>query len=134
MNEELTAKEVLEIIQRMCEERSAVCDFGLFKAKINAHTNGRTSAEEALEICKEWKADHMPIETEWVYICRIIEDFDNKKQCVHEAQIEADMPFADYDQYERGAEEILKQYCRNHEGNFFAVVERLCRKAVRQCI
>ena len=130
MNEELTAKEVLELIYRMCEEQSGVCDFGLFKAKPNMHTDGRASTEEALEICKKWKANHAPIETEWVHICRIIEDVGESKRCVYEEEIDEDeiLPF---DTYDRIAEEILKRYMRKHEGNFFATVERLCRRVVR---
>lgn len=127
MNEELTAKEVFEIIQGMCEERSGVCDFGLFKAKPNVHTDGRTSAEEALEICKKWKAGHTPLEVEWVYICRIIEDTGNEKRCVYEKDIDKGeiLPFGLYGSI---AEEILKEYCKSREGYFFATVERICRK------
>lgn len=130
MSEELTAKEVLEIIYRMCEERSEVCDFGLFKAKSNTYNDDKVSAEEALEICKKWKVNHAPIEAEWVHVCRIIEDKGDYKRCVYEEEIDEDeiLPF---DTYDRIAEEILKRYMRKHEGNFFAVVERLCRRVVR---
>lgn len=128
MNEELTAKEVLQIIREICEssnckecpfdaimERSELCRYGIAK-----------HADEVIEICKKWKSDHTEFKTEWVHVCRIIEDTGNSKRCVYEQEIGEDeiLPFGAYDAI---VERTLKEYIKKHEGNFFAVVDRLCR-------
>lgn len=63
-------------------------------------------------------------------LCRIVEDKGCSKRCVYEQEFDEDeaLPF---DTYDAVAEKILKEYMEKHEGNFFAVVERLCRKVVR---
>lgn len=125
MNEELTAKEALQIMAEICEESSCnTCplNFGHNTCRdgIAKHT------DKTIEICKKWKVNHAEIETEWVHACRIIEDLGDSKRCVYEQDIEEDdvLPFSLYDEI---AEKILKKYCKNHEGNFFATVEWLCR-------
>ena len=74
--------------------------------------------DEAVKIAKQWKADHekKPIETEFIYIVRIIED----KQCVHEEEIVGESE-------DEAQERVLKKYCEDHEGKFYAVAERICR-------
>lgn len=74
--------------------------------------------EEIVKILKQWKADHekKPIETEFIYIVRIIED----KQCVHEEEIVGESE-------DEAQERVLKKYCEDHEGKFYAVAERICR-------
>lgn len=65
MNEELTAKEVLQITWEICAssnckecpfdtimERSELCRYGIAK-----------HADEVIEICKKWKSDHAEIKT-----------------------------------------------------------------------
>lgn len=132
MNEELTAKEALQITARICEENTCnTCPFVSFKGKGNSCRDGVAEhADEVIEICKHWKANHVPFETEWVHICRIIKDAGHKKECVYEEEIDEDeiLPFSTYDGI---AEKMLKEYCANHNGNFFATVERICRKVVK---
>lgn len=74
--------------------------------------------EEIVKILKQWKADHekKPIETEFVYIVRIIEN----KQCVHEEEMVEEPE-------DEACERVLKKYCEDHEGKFYAVAERICR-------
>ena len=63
------------------------------------------------------------LETEWVYVVRIIKVYDNgKKECVHE--VVCNIEFSDMDKV---AEAELKHYCSEHEGNFFATLEHICR-------
>lgn len=134
MSEELTAKEALQITAEICKENACnTCPFTFLKGSGNSCRSGiAENADKTIEICKEWKVNHAEIETEWVHVCRVIEDTGNSKRCVYEKDIDEDeiLPF---DTYDKIAEDILKEYIRNHEGNFFAVVERICRKAVRQC-
>lgn len=74
--------------------------------------------EEIVKILKQWKADHekKPIETEFIYIVRIIED----KKCVHEEEMVGESE-------DEAQERVLKKYCEDHEGKFYAVAERICR-------
>lgn len=68
------------------------------------------------------------IKTKWVSVCRIIEVMDDKlnKVCVYEEDIEPYNGYAD-------AEKVLKRYCKEHTGEFIAVMERVCRvKAVEE--
>lgn len=129
MNESLTAKEVLQITDDICKENLCnTCPLDFSHPTCRGGIAKR--ADEAVEICKKWKANHAEVETEWVHVCRIIKDTGHKKECVYEEDIDEDeiLPFGLYDSI---AEKILKEYCKKHEGNFFVTVERICRKAVR---
>lgn len=77
-----------------------------------------SAEEEIVKILKQWKADHekKPIETEFIYIVRIIED----KKCVHEEEMVGESE-------DEAQERVLKKYCEDHEGKFYAVAERICR-------
>lgn len=58
---------------------------------------------------------------EWVDVCRIIKVHDNgKKECVEEIPVLKSVS-------EGFAEWQLKEYCKEHEGDYIAVVERVCR-------
>lgn len=132
MNEELTAKEVLQITAEICKENSCItCPFASLKGSDGTCRNGIAEhTDEVIEMCKKWKANHAETKTEWVHVCRIIEDKGCSKRCVYEEEIDEDeiLPFGAYDAI---AERTLKEYMKKHEGNFFAVVERLCRRVVR---
>lgn len=131
MSEELTAKEVLQITEEICKENTCnTCPFAFLKGSGNSCRSGiAENADKTIEICKEWKANHTPIEVEWVHVCRIIKNTGRKKVCVYEEEIDEDeiLPFGAYDAI---AERTLKEYMKKHKGNFFAVIERLCRKVV----
>lgn len=79
--------------------------------------------EDTLLRLKQWKADHekKPIETEFVNAVRVIEDAGDTKRCVYEEEI----------RYEEDLEEaqvrVLKEYCEDRKGKFYAVAERICR-------
>ncbi len=126
---ELSAKEVLEIMGEICRESCCEeCplrpnDYCLIdKSKIG------TFCDDAIDICTKWREDHpkkkkKELETEWVYVVRIIKVHDNgKKDCVHE--VVCNIEFSDMNKV---AEAELKHYCSEHEGNFFATLEHICR-------
>ena len=75
-----------------------------------------------MEVIKQWKVDHekKPIETEFVYIVRVIEDIGDKKRCVHEEEIDGEFT-------SDACERVLKECYKNHDGTFFTVVEKICR-------
>lgn len=126
---ELSAKEVLEILGEICRESCCEeCplkpnDYCLIdKSKIG------TFCDDVISICTKWREEHpkeekKELETEWVYVVRIIKVHDNgKKECVHEAPILIEMS-----DLNKVAEAELKHYASEHKGNFFATLEHICR-------
>lgn len=90
----------------------------------------KATIEQVIDMCEQWKADHekKEPEIEWVNVCRIIEiQSNNFKKCVYEEDITGLPDTAHYSAVEDKAQEILKKYIFEHEGNYFAIVERVCR-------
>lgn len=123
---ELLAKEVLETMKEIClgfEE----CNRCPLRSNC-AITDVLFDADNIIDICTKWREEHpkeekKELETEWVYVVRIIKVHDNgKKECVHE--VVCNIEFSDMDKV---AEAELKHYCSEHEGNFFATLEHICR-------
>lgn len=118
--EELTAEELVKIISNICEAHNecSKCPILEVKGEDYCMIGIGKNADKTLKIAKQWKADHekKPIETEFIYIVRIIED----KQCVHEEEIVGESE-------DEAQERVLKKYCEDHEGKFYAVAERICR-------
>lgn len=119
--EEMSAEEAIRIQAEMC--RSTMCKYcAIDKLRYDSHYECREfrskNPDKVIEILKQWKKDHekKPIETEFIYIVRIIED----KQCVHEEEIAGESE-------DEAQERVLKKYCEDHEGKFYGVVERICR-------
>ena len=90
--------------------------------------------EEANRRIESWKAEHekKEPEIETVDICRIIEiQPDGKKRCVHEEDISDGELMYSGDAVEN-CRYILKNYCKEHDGEFIAVHEVVSRvKAVK---
>lgn len=78
--------------------------------------------EEVVEILKQWKADHekKPIETKWVWYVKIIEA--DTHLLKHEEMLKTDFSIP----MDRRKEEILKKYCAEHDGKYYAISERRC--------
>lgn len=120
--EEMSAEEALKTYAEICSTYHFCdgCPIGDGDVKDPKECNTILSecTEDTLLRLKQWKADHekKPIETEFIYIVRIIED----KQCVHEEEIVGESE-------DEACERVLKKYCEDHEGKFYAVVERICR-------
>lgn len=123
---ELTAEEVLKIVDDICETKSynekncsPNCPFchGIFCRQWMAE-----HPTETVEICAKWKSDHekKEPEIETVDICRIIKiQPEGKKRCVYEEDIKKPITLE--------VEETLKRYCMEHEGEFIAVHEVVSR-------
>lgn len=75
--------------------------------------------EEIVKILKQWKADHKkkPIETENVIYIVVMDEKRNVvyEEKTNEAVITATMK-----------EEVLKKYCTEHDGKYYAIAERRC--------
>lgn len=130
---ELTAEEMLKIVDDICETKSynekncsPNCPFchGIFCRQWMAE-----HPTETVEICAKWKSDHekKEPEIETVDICRIIEiQPDGRKRCVHEEDISDGELMYSGDAVEK-CRYILKNYCKEHDGNFIAVHEVVSR-------
>ena len=136
---EMTAEELLNILNeiihcgvRRCDEcplaenGETLCTDDVGGVKIS-------NPDKLISICQQWKADHdkKEPEIETVDICRIIEiQPDGKKRCVHEEDISDGELMYSGDAVEN-CRYILKNYCKEHDGEFIAVHEVVSRvKAV----
>lgn len=123
---ELTAEEAVEWLAKHYYDNEYKNAFGL-DYNMDELLEDMTPSEIVAKIA-QWKADHekKEPEVEWVDICRIIENLpDGRKKCVYEEEIVSELPSGG-DEKEK-IEEVLKRYCMEHEGNFFAVHEIICR-------
>lgn len=122
VEEELTAEEAIRLRGEMCEGRS--CS----RCKLSAYNNGTgitcnelavKHPERYIEVLKQYKKDHEKKEIEVVKktCCLVI---DEKRTVVHEEEID------NHD----SCEEVLKRYCEEHDGKFFAICES--RYAVKE--
>ena len=123
---ELTAEEVLQICNEIC---SSTLTCGHCTMVGNCFNDNYSDYSKVVEICEKWKTDHekKEPEIETVDICRIIEiQPDGCKRCVHEEDISDGELMYSGDAVEK-CRYILKNYCKEHEGNFIAVHEVVSR-------
>lgn len=117
--EEMSAEEAVRLYAKMCKDSNCdVCPVYEKSGECGCEEFTINHPEEIVKILKQRKADHekKPIETEFIYIVRIIED----KQCVHEEEMVEEPE-------DEACERVLKKYCEDHKGKFYAVAERICR-------
>lgn len=119
--EEMSAEEATKILGKICceSEVCAECPISEAKGKMPCQNFRRDKAGEVLEILKQWKADHekKPIETENVMYIVVMDEKRNVvyEEKTNEAIITTTMK-----------EETLKKYCKEHDGKYYAIVERRC--------
>lgn len=117
--EEMSAEEAIRLYAKMCKDNNCyACPVYEKSGECGCEEFAINHPEEVIESLKQWKADHekKPIETEFIYIVRIIED----KKCVHEEEMVEEPE-------DEACERVLKKYCEDHKGKFYAVAERICR-------
>lgn len=124
---ELSAKEVLETIGEICSEnRCGACPFNTRYGCLANRYDYKKVSDDIIKICTKWREEHpkeekKELETEWVYVVRIIKVENNGfKKCVYEEDFPAliEKPVV---------EDVLKHHCSEHDGNFFATLEHICR-------
>ena len=117
--EEMSAVEAIKLYAEKCSEGK--CSECSLSGKGSCTEYIKEHPEEALEVIKQWKADHekKPIETEFAWYIQIIET--DTHTLKHEEAIETDIKSMD----ERKAE-ILKKWCSEHDGKYYAISERRC--------
>lgn len=124
VEDELTAEEAIILRDEMCEGRS--CS----RCKLSAYNNGTgitcnelavKHPERYIEVLKQYKKDHekKPIETEFALYVQIIEV--DTHILKHEEKVETDIRSMDVQKAE-----ILKKYCSEHDGKYYAISERRC--------
>lgn len=124
VEEELTAEEAIKIQAEMC--RSVMCKDCTINKFWYATRYGcceyrSKNPDKVLKILKQWKKDHekKEIEVELAYVVRVIEDLGYTKKCVYEEDVT--------EVKDEAMKRVLKEYCKEHEGKFFAVYEEMCR-------
>ena len=136
---EMTAEELLNILNeiihcgvRRCDE-CPLAENGETLCTDDAGGVKISNPDKLISICQQWKSNHekKEPEIETVDICRIIEiKPDGKKRCVHEEDISDGELMYSGDAVEN-CRYILKNYCKEHDGEFIAVHEVVSRvKAV----
>ena len=127
--EEMSAEEVFEIFGIICKAHPGCihCPIGNLGRDTACMTIVGENFEDVIKIACQWKANHekKPIETEFVWMVRIIEQSGDIKRCVHEEPIENSNGYTV--NLDEKQSDILKKYCSEHEGNFFAVREWICK-------
>ena len=124
--EEMSAEEAIKIQAEMC--RSIMCkDCVIDRLRYDSHcecTEYRSkNPDKVLEIIKQWKKDHekKEVEVEFVDVIRIIEDTGDIHRCVHEERIDVE-----FVKISAEIKRVLKDWCKDHDGEFFAVLESRC--------
>lgn len=126
--EELTAEEAIRIQAEMCSV--ATCnDCEINKLRGDSHCGCAVFRSEypdkVVEVLKQWKKDHekKEVEVEFACVVRVIEDTGEEKKCVHEENVTETQD----ETFKMKMKRILEEYCKEHEGKFFAVYEERCR-------
>lgn len=119
--EEMSAEEATKILGKICceSEVCAECPISEAKGKMPCQNFRRDKAGEVLEILKQWKADHekKPVEMENVIYIVVL---DEKRNVVYEEKTNGVVVTTDM------KEEVLKKYCSEHDGKYYAIAERRC--------
>ena len=130
---ELSAGEAIKIFGEICKGSCQACPLYAVEPYEACENLCYENPEKIVEILAQWKSDHdkKEPEIETVDICRIIEiQPDGKKRCVHEEDISDGELMYSGDAVEN-CRYILKNYCKEHDGEFIAVHEVVSRvKAV----
>ena len=130
---ELSAGEAIKIFGEICKGSCQACPLYAVEPYEACENLCYENPEKIVEILAHWKSDHekKEPEIETVDICRIIEiQQDGKKRCVHEEDISDGELMYSGDAVEN-CRYILKNYCKEHDGEFIAVHEVVSRvKAV----
>lgn len=124
VDDELTAEEAIRLRAKMCA--NTYCN----ECRLGKRNNGeridccdfsQKYPEQVIEILKQWKKDHekKEVETEFTWCVLIIEA--DTHTLKHEEKVETDFKSMDAQKAE-----ILKKYCSEHDGKYYAISERRC--------
>lgn len=122
--EEMSAEELVKIIGNICEVHNECekCPLLEVRGEEYCMIGIGKNADKTLKIAEQWKEDHekKPIETEYVWYVQIIEA--DTHLLKHEELLKTDFSIP----MDRKKEEVLKKYCSEHDGKYYAISERRC--------
>lgn len=121
--EEMSAEEAIRLYAKRCKDSNCdVCPVYEKSGKCGCEEFAINHPEKVIESLKQWKADHekKPIETKWVWYVKIIEA--DTHLLKHEELLKTDFSIP----MDKKKEEILKKYCSEHDGKYYAISERRC--------
>lgn len=118
--EEMSAEEALKTYTEFCGEHSCNdCPIQNLDTTYYCPDIRKEYPEDVVKVLKQWKADHekKPIETENVMYIVVMDEKRNVvyEEKTNEAIITTNMK-----------EEVLKKYCTEHDGKYYAIAERRC--------
>ena len=123
VEDELTAEEATKILGEICCENKCYngCPICKAKGKMSCHFFRRDKPKEVVEILKQWKKDHekKDVETEFTLCVLIIEA--DTHTLKHEEEV-----VTNFKSMDAKKAEILKKYCSEHDGKYYAISERRC--------
>ena len=119
--EEMSAIEALEILSEICMEQYTCdeCPIRCIDRQETCVSIRKENPTEVVKVLEQWKADHekKPIETENIWYAVIM---DEKRNVVYEEKTNETIITSDM------KEEVLKKYCSEHDGKYYAISERRC--------
>lgn len=118
--EEMSAEEAIRLYAKMCKDNNCyACPVYEKSGECGCEEFAINHPEEVIESLKQWKADHekKPIETENIWYAVIM---DEKRNVVYEEKTNETIITSDM------KEEVLKKYCSEHDGKYYAISERRC--------
>lgn len=124
VEEELTAEEAIKVLADMCAEKCKACELVKLvkESKYSFCADYRREhPDKVVEILKQWKKDHekKDVETEFTWCVLIIEA--DTHTLKHEEEVGTNFKSMDAKKAE-----ILKKYCSEHDGKYYAISERRC--------
>ena len=118
--EEMSAEEALKTYTEFCSEHSCNdCPIQKLDTTYYCPDIRKEYPEDVVKVLKQWKADHekKPIETENVVYIVVM---DEKRNVVYEEKTNKKIVAATQ------KDEVLKKYCEEHDGKYYAIAERRC--------
>lgn len=128
VEDELTAEEAIRLKCEMCESIScSECKFSRLNNGEDLYCNKflEKYPEQVLEILKQWKKDHekkKEVETEIVYLIKVMKEEGDSETCVYAYKVKEDK-----DDINEKMDELVKQYYKENGGKIYAKYERICR-------
>lgn len=121
VEDELTAEEAIRIQAEMCSVPCRKCPISKERGAYECRTFRAEHPDKVLEILKQWKKEHekKEAETEFTWCVLIIEA--DTHTLKHEEKVGTDFKSMDAQKAE-----ILKKYCSEHDGKYYAISERRC--------
>ena len=121
VEDELTAEEAIKILAEMCSVPCGKCPISKEKGVFDCRTFRAEYPDKVVEILKQRKKEHekKEVETEFTWCVLIIEA--DTHTLKHEEKVGTDFKSMDAKKAE-----ILKKYCSEHDGKYYAISERRC--------